>query len=312
MSRPALFCSRLAGLIVCLSLVLFGAIRPASAQSTPGGRPVEGNPSGPVGVVPKELEGIGIEDKNGAVIPRDVKLTGSDGRTFMVGEYMDAERPLVLVLAYYGCPMLCSLVLNGTMTGVKGMNETPGKEYRILVVSFDPRDKVDVAREKRANYAKALGRTIEPIGGSDLASFEFAIGEESEVQRLAQSVGFRYRWDEPLGQYAHAAGIFIITPKGVLSQALTGVEYPSDELSTAVTEAGKEVWHSPLKSVLFYCFQFNPHTGKYTLVAGRALRIAAGATLLALVVSIAFLFRAERRKRLKEGQAANVHTSPPA
>ncbi|NUP11692.1 MAG: SCO family protein [Polyangiaceae bacterium] len=286
-------------LMVCLGLALLAAIRPSSAlaQSTPGGRPLEGAPSVPAGTVPKDLEGIGIEDKNGAVLPRDVKLTGSDGRSFVLGEYMDGERPLVLVLAYYGCPMLCSLVLNGTMTGVKGLNEIAGKDYRLLVVSFDPRDKVDIAQEKRKNYVEALGRQLEPIDGSQLGAFEFAVGDEAEVRRLAEAVGFNYRWDAAQDQYAHAAGIFIVTPKGVLSQALTGVEFPPDELRTAIAEANKEVWHSPLKSVLFYCFRFNPHTGKYTLIAARALRVAAGVTVLGLLFFVVRMFRADRRKK---------------
>lgn len=304
----------LLSLIACMGLLLLGSIRPAFAQSSPGGRPIEGTPSEAGGVVPKELEGIGIEDKNGTVLPRDVRLTGSDGRTFVLGEYMDNERPLILVLAYYGCPMLCSLVLNGTMTGVKGLQEVPGKDFRVLVVSFDPRDETGIARDKRANYVKDLGRSIEPIAGSEHGSFEFAIGEEAEVRRLADAVGFRYRWDEAQGQYAHAAGIFIVTPKGVLSQALTGIEFPPQELSTAIATAGKEVWHSPLKSVLFYCFQFNPHTGGYSLVAGRALRIAAGVTVMGLLIFFFRMFRADRRQRSSargESPTPEAHPSQP-
>ncbi len=285
-----------AGLLLLVAAFALAAA-PAPAQSTPGGRPLEGAPAVKAGEVPKELDGIGIEDKHGATLPRDVRLTGTDGRSFVLGEYMDGERPLILVLAYYGCPMLCSLVLNGTMSGVKGLEEVAGKDYRVLVVSFDPRDQLEIAREKRKNYVESFGRPLTPIDGSELAAFEFAIGDEAEVERLATTVGFRYRWDAAQDQYAHAAGIFIITPKGVLSQTLTGIEYPPQELSTALKEATREEWHSPLKSVLLYCFQFNPHTGKYSLVAGRALRVAAGVTVMGLLFFVVRMFRADRRKK---------------
>lgn len=279
--------------LVGLALLVAGVASPARAQIVNG---IGGERPTANGAPPKELEDIGIEDRNGATVPRDVRLTGSDGRSFAVGEYMDDERPLVLVFAYYQCPMLCSLVLNGAVQGLKTVKETPGKEIRVLVVSFDPRDKTDVASKKRAAYLESYERAIEPIDGSELAAFEFATGDESEVRRLAESVGFIYRWDEGLQQFAHAAGIFVVTPKGILSQALTGVDFPAEDLTTAIHEAQKGVWHSPLKSALFYCFKFNPHTGKYNLVAGRALRVAAGLTLMVLLFWMVRLFRSERRR----------------
>ena len=192
--------------IACLGLMLLVVARPASAQSHGGPPTIDGERPVAAGQTPTELEGIGIEDRNGATLPRDIQLTGSDGRTVALGEYMDDERPLLLVLAYYGCPMLCSMVLNGTIAALKGMNEAVGASFRVLVVSFDPRDTVAMARDKRASYLTAYGRDVQAIGGSLESSFEFALASEAEVQRLADAVGFRYRWDEAQQQYAHAAG----------------------------------------------------------------------------------------------------------
>lgn len=284
---------------VRLGLLLLAAAclaLPAQVSAQPG-PPQLSAPIPKAGENPKELEGIGIIDKNGAALPRDVKLTGSDGRDLVLGEYMDGDRPLVLVLAYYQCPMLCSMVLNGALTSIKSLDEQPGKDFRVLVVSFDPRDKVEVAAEKRKNYLEAMGRRIEPINGSELAAFEFAIGSEEEVRRLADAVGFQYRWDDQQNQYAHAAGIFVVTPRGNLSQTLTGVEFAPVDVSRALSEAQRGVWHSPLKSVLLFCFQYNPHTGKYVLMAGRSMRIGAALSVLTLSYLIFRLFRADRRKK---------------
>ena len=275
---------------ICLAVLVLAVVWPGAAFGA-GGPPRPRGPTVESGQVPEELEGIGIVDKPGADIPRDVTLTGSDGREIVVGEYLDKEKPLVLVLAYYGCPMLCSLVLNGTMDTLKAMPEHAGKEFRVLVVSFDPRDKTDVAKQKRAAYVEAYGRPV------DEQAFEFAIGSESEVGRLADAVGFRYRWSEAEKQYAHAAGIFVITPEGKLSQALTGIRYEPADLSAAVGEARKGVWHSPIKSALLYCFQFNPRTGKYVLAAGRAMRVGAAVTLVGLSFLLFRLLRSDRSQK---------------
>lgn len=279
-------------LTLCLTLAVWAAASSAQAQHGP---PRSRGPVVQSGQVPEELEGIGIEDKPGADIPRDITLTGSDGRELVVGEYLDTDKPLVLVLAYYGCPMLCSLVLNGTMDALKGMPETAGKDFRVLVVSFDPRDKVDVAKGKRASYVEAYGREVDP------QAFEFAVGSEAEVARLADAVGFRYRWSDAENQYAHAAGIFVITPEGKLSQVLTGIRFEPSEVSVALGEAKKGVWHSPLKSALLYCFQFNPRTGKYVLVAGRAMQVAAGVSVIGLAFLLIRLSRTNRSRNHGRG-----------
>jgi protein SCO1/2 len=260
---------------------------------------------------PAQLENIGIEDRAGAQVPRDVKLEGSDGRTFVLGEYMDGEKPLVLVLAYYGCPMLCSLVLNGTTDALKSVDAVPGRDYRLLVVSFDPRDTSDVAKEKREAYVEALGlgAGAKALEGEPLMAFEFARGSESEVARLAEAIGFRYRWDEEEQQYAHAAGLFVVTPEGKLSQALTGIKFERDDLSSALVEAKKGVWHSPLKSVLLYCFQYDPLVGKYTLQVKQLLKVGAALTVALILLLLLRLFVAERRRARSAARALAAGTS---
>jgi len=281
----------------CLGLMLLALTRSASAQLGNAGPPPMRERQQPAGVIPAELEGIGIEDKNGATLPRDIRLVGSDGRAFVLGEFMDGERPLVLVLAYYGCPMLCSMVLNATVAGLRGAVEQPGRDFRVLVVSFDPRDGATVASEKRDNYLESYGKLVTPIDGSERNAFEFATGDEADVKRLAETVGFNYRWDDEQKQYAHAAGLFVVTPKGQLSQTLTGIAFESQGISDALQDAKAGIWQSPLKSVLMFCFQYNPHTGKYVLLAGRAMRIGAAITIVAMAYMIFRLFRADRRKR---------------
>jgi len=266
--------------------------------------------------LPKDLEEVGIEDKHGAELPRAAELTGSDGRSFVLGEYMDAEKPLVLVLAYYKCPMLCSMVLNGMSKALKGValqqsGKAPGHDYRVLVVSFDPRDTIDVAREKRANYLEQLGDAGRDL---DLASYDFAIGKEDQVRQIADAIGFHYKWLEDSQQFAHEAGLFVVTPKGKLSQTLTGLEFEPADVDRAITEADKEVWHSPLKSVLFYCFSYDAKHGKYVPAVMNIMKLGAGITILAVGVLLVRLFRQDKHRQRSRavglGRAPSAPTGP--
>lgn len=273
-------------LIACASLLLstfasgtsFAQPMPPTA---PTGTPVDNE-------LPRQLEDIGIEDKAGAPIPRDIPLVHSSGASFKLGEMLDGEKPLVIVMAYYGCPMLCSLVLNGIVEGMKGSALTAGKDYRLLVVSFDPRDEQAIAKSKRDNYAAAYGHP--ELGVLD---FDFAVGKEADVARLASSLGFRFRWDEKTEQYAHAAGAFVLTPDGKLSQTLTGITFAPADFDGALREASRGVWHSPLKSVLLYCFSYDSMSGSYVPIVRNIMKVGAGITVLILGFVLLRLFRAK-------------------
>jgi protein SCO1/2 len=263
----------------------------------------EGEPS--VNALPQALEDIGIEDKAGAEIPRDVKLVHSDGTPFTVGDYLDGQKPLVVVLAYYRCPMLCSLVLNGMNNGLKAVKDkSAGKDFRVLVVSFDARDTTDVAREKRDNYAKAYGREV------DRAGFEFATGDAAEVKRLADALGFRYRWDDKTQQFAHAAGLFFVTPGGKLSQVLTGIQFKGEEVDVALDEASKGGWHSPLRSALLYCFTYDPKSGSYVPIVRNLMKVGGAVTVAIVGALLLVMFRRERA-RVAAGEGSAAHATYP-
>ena len=258
---------------------------------------------------------MGSVDKAGAERPRDLVLRGSDGREFALGEFMDDERPLVVVLAYYECPMLCSLVLNGSLDVLKKLGageggaepRLPGKDYRFLVVSFDPRDSTEVAGQKRASYVEAFGEATGTTAPGP-ESFEFATGSEQEVARLSDLLGFRYRWDESEQQYAHAAGMFVVSPAGKLTGTLTGITFDASDVRTALADAARGHARTPLKSVLLYCFQYNPKTGKYVLAAGRAMRVGAAVTIAGVVVMLLWLSRGRRRRGEDDEQSARNTT----
>ncbi|WP_437763990.1 SCO family protein [Sorangium sp. So ce281] len=226
--------------------------------------------------VPPELTGADIVERPGALLPRDLKLRDQSGQEVELGRYAAGDKPLVLLLAYYECPMLCSLVLNGVLQAMKGGDWTAGKEYRALVVSFDPRDTPEAARKKRANYVEAYGR---PVAGD---GFDFLVGDERSVRALADAVGFGYRWDETTKQYAHAAGAFVFTPDGRLSRTLYGITFPQKNFNLALREAGSGQVGSAWDRVLLFCFHYDPNARGYVLATQRLMK-ASGAACVALL-----------------------------
>ncbi|AUX26193.1 hypothetical protein SOCEGT47_067540 [Sorangium cellulosum] len=278
MSRPLFV------LLAALALALATPARSARAADT---------------TVPPELTGADIVERPGALLPRDLKLRDQSGQEVELGRYVAGDKPLVLLLAYYECPMLCSLVLNGVLQAMKESDWTAGKEYRTLVVSFDPRDTPKAAREKRANYVEAYGR---PVVGD---GFDFLVGDERSVRALADAVGFGYRWDETAKQYAHAAGAFVFTPDGRLSRTLYGITFPQKNFNLALREAGSGQVGSAWDRVLLFCFHYDPDARGYVLATKRLMKASGAASVALLGLWLIRFWRMERsRTRARANKAS--------
>jgi len=241
--------------------------------------------------IPPELEGIGIDELPGAQVSGDVTLTNQDGRTVRLSDYFDGRRPVVLVLAYYSCPMLCTLVLNGLSDAVRGLPFGAGDRFRIVTASVDPRDTVEIASQKRENYVKALGRPVSTDG------WDFLVGDASQSKRLADAMGFHYRWDERQQQYAHAAGIFVLTPEGRLSRVLYGVQFEPRDLRLAVLEAGAGRITTAWERVVLFCFHYDPAGKGYAVAALRLMRAGGAVVALSLGTWLVLLWRRTARMR---------------
>lgn len=273
----------------------------ATALGLGGPPPINGpTPGG----IPALAEGIEISDRRGAQIPLDLAMTDQDGQPVMLSSYFDGKHPVVLVLAYYQCPMLCSVVLNGLVEGMKGMQIQPGKDYRVVVVSFDPRDDVAKAAAKRKTYLESLGKAPAPRG------YDYLVGKPQDVARLARTVGFAYRWDEKQKQFAHAAGIFLLTPTGTLSNTMMGVEFKPRDLEFGLIEASGGKIGSTWKKVLLLCYHWDPNARGYVWGAFKLFQYWGAATLAGLVLLLSWGLRMERRRKrnLQATEPANVRT----
>jgi protein SCO1/2 len=237
--------------------------------------------------VPAPLREIGFDQNLDAHVPLDTAFRDESGRTVRLGDYF-GKRPVVMVFAYYGCPMLCTLVINGLSSALNVLSLSPGDDFEIVTVSFDARDTPASASAKKAAYLERYRRA----GAAE--AWHFLTGDQASIDRLTKAAGFRYVWDKDTRQFAHPTGVIVLTPDGRLARYLFGIEYGPRDLRFAIVEASAGKIGSPVDALLLYCYHYDPMTGRYGLVIMRAMRIAGAATVLALGAFILIMVRRER------------------
>jgi len=224
---------------------------------------------------PSALREVGIDQRLDAQVPLDAAFRDEDGRSVTLGQYF-GRKPAILVLAYYECPMLCTLVLNGLTKALRVLSFDVGKEFDIVTVSFNPSDTPALAAQKKANYVADYGRP----GAAD--GWHFLTGDPESIGRLAQSVGYRYTWIPEEKQFAHAAAIIVVTPAGRVSRYFFGVEFAPRDLRLGLVEASEHKIGSLADALMLFCYRYDPVTGRYGAVAMNLIRIGALLTVIML------------------------------
>jgi protein SCO1/2 len=263
---------------------------PALAQMT--GAPTAGykrEPGMTASTVPAPLREIGFDQNLDQLVPLDVSLVDETGRAVRLGDYF-GKRPVVLVFAYYDCPMLCTQVINGLMSALGVLSLDPGKDFEIVTVSFDARDTPATATAKKAVY---LNRYKRPGAA---AAWHFLTGTPASIATLTKAAGFRYVWDDQTKQFAHPTGVIVLTPDGRLARYLFGIEYGPRDLRLALVEASAGKVGTPVDALLLYCYHYDPMTGRYGVAIMRTIRVAGAATVFALGTFIALMLRNEKRR----------------
>jgi len=243
-------------------------------------------------VRPALLRNIGLEQHLYAQLPLALEFRDETGKAVQLREYFSAK-PVILILDYYQCPRLCPLVLDGLLASLRMLPLTVGEQFDVLTVSIDPRDTPAVAAAKKAHY---LGRYERPGAAS---GWHFLTGEAEAIQRLANAVGFQYTYDAAQDQFAHAAGIVIATPQGILARYFYGINYAPRELRLGLLEAAANTIGSPVDQLLLFCYHYDPATGKYGLAIMNIIRLAGLITVLGLGLFMGVMFRRDRRQRAR-------------
>jgi protein SCO1/2 len=239
------------------------------------------------------LREIGIDQKLDEQLPLDLTFKDQSGKTVQLRDYF-GDKPVLLSFAYYECPMLCTLVLNGAVKAMRAMPLELGRDFVAVNISFNPREGPELAAAKRETYLREYGKP------AAREAWHFLTGDEENIRRATQAAGFRYVWDEATQQYAHASAIMVLTPEGKFARYFYGIEYIERDLRLGLVEAASGKIGSKVDQVLLLCFHYDPMTGKYGLMITRVIQVLGSATALVLGSFVILMLRRERRKQVPQ------------
>ena len=221
---------------------------------------------------------VGIDQRLNQQVPLDLTFRDEAGKPVALRQYFDGK-PVILVLAWYRCPRLCSVVLTGLADGLRKVDYEIGREFTVVTVSIDPRETAELAAANKATYAARYDR---PGAGK---GWHFLTGEDPAIKQLAAAVGFRYFYDTQRQEYAHESAVMIVTPDGKLARYFYGIDYPASQLRFGLEDASQGKIGSPVTRPLrLLCFDYDPAVGKYTFMTLRLVRVVSGVCVLALFI----------------------------
>lgn len=255
----------------------------ANAQTTQGGVGASSNG------LPPALLNVGFEPPLNGQIPPELVFRDETGQTVRLQDYL-GKKPVVLVLVYYGCPMLCNQVEQGVVGSLKMLSFNPGRDYEVVFVSFDSRETPDMAAQKKQSAMSHYGRP------ETAAGWHFLTGSQESIDAITKAANFRYSFDTKRNLFAHASGIMLLTPDGRISRYFYGVEYPSRDMRLGLVDASVGKIGTPIDHLLLYCFQYDPSTARYSMTVLKIIRLGGILTILAFVGAV-IIFRRRDRQR---------------
>ncbi|QDS90185.1 SCO family protein [Rosistilla ulvae] len=230
--------------------------------------------------LPASVQEVGVEQRLGETLPLNTVFFDERGQKVRLNQFFDGQRPVLVTLNYSDCPMLCSLQLNKLVTALDELDLEVGKDFQIVTISIDPKETPFKARETKSKYVNILPRE----GVAD--GWHFLTGKQDSITKVADAIGFRYKFIPETGQYSHAAMLAFCTPEGMISSYLLLIDYPADQVKLGLLAAGGGNIGSLVDNFVLYCSVYNPLEGSYTASAWKIMRLSAAATVLLLLIGL--------------------------
>lgn len=260
----------------------------ALAAAVAGAQTIPTNVGKSSTVLPSQLQNVGFEPPLNGQVPLDLGFRDENGRDVTLREY-SGQRPVLLALVYYGCPMLCNQVELGVVGTLKMLSFTPGRDYEVVFVSFDPRENPAMAAQKKDSAMSHFGRRDTASG------WHFLTGSKESIGALTKAANFRYSFDTRSNIFAHASGIMLLTPDGRISRYFYGVEYPSRDVRLGLVDASAGKIGTPIDHMLLFCFQYDPENARYSATVLKIIRLGGLLTIFIIVVGILIFRRRDLR-----------------
>jgi protein SCO1/2 len=242
--------------------------------------------------IPDELKGIGINDTTGKKIDLNLTFKDETGKELPLQNYFSKGKPVLFFLVYYECPNLCTFVLNGAVDALKGIDKSPGKDFEIVALSFDPRETAELSVPKKAAYLTTFNRHDSDYG------WHFLTGSTKNISQIASQLGFNYKWDEEQKQFAHASAFYVLTGDGIVSRIFYGISYAPQDVKFSIIEASKGHLSSILDKIILFCYHYDASTKKYVLLATRIMTAGGALTLIIMTFIFGSFWIRERKNKL--------------
>ncbi|MGB8475881.1 MAG: SCO family protein [Candidatus Acidiferrum sp.] len=243
--------------------------------------------------LPPILQNVGFEPTLNAQLPLDLTFRDETGRSVQLRDYF-SQKPVLLAFVYYACPMLCDELEQGVVGSLRMLSFTPGQDYQVVFVSFDPRETPAMATQKKELAMKQFHRPGTANG------WHFLTGSQESIDALTKAANFRYTFDKKSGLFAHASGIMLLTPDGRISRYFYGIEYPSREIRLGLVDASSGKIGTPIDHILLYCFQYDPSSARYSASILKILRLGGVFTVFCLVAGMLIYRRRDVVAALKK------------
>lgn len=231
---------------------------------------------------------VRIDQLLGKSLPMDAEFRNEKGQRVFLRDLFKSGRPVVITPVYYSCPMLCNVVLDQMVNRMADLRFDVGREFDIITYSFDAKETPPEAEAKKVVMVRRYGREGAAFGWS------FLTGDERNIQKLSDALGFHFAWDGERKEYAHAAAVMVATPDGKIARYLNGMEYSARDLRLAIVEASANKIGSPVDRLLLLCYHYDPGSGTYSARAMNVMRLGGVATVLGLGSFIFVMIRKER------------------
>lgn len=249
---------------------------------------------------PKNLQDVGIEERLGESIPLDLRFATSEGDSVTLAELIQDDQPVLLNPVYYECPMLCTMVIDAVLSGVRDVNWNPGNEYTIITYSIDPEEDHQLAASTKDSIMQALNRRGAENG------WHFLTGKKDAVQKLSEAIGFKYQKINRTGQFAHTAAIMFLSPDGVITRYLYGIDFNANNIRNALYEAADGEIGSTVDKLVLYCYQYDPDSQSYVPVAWRIMKLGGLVTLLFLGIFLGLLWYRDKKSNNDKNKNTDI------